>query len=57
MAKFDPGSDIDPTAVIEAAAESILITTADLDPSGPSIVYVNPAFEQMPKCSASRPAL
>ena len=47
MPKFDPRSDIDPAAVIEAAAESILITTADLDPPGPSIVYVNPAFEKM----------
>jgi PAS domain S-box-containing protein len=39
--------DIDPAAVIEAAAESILITTTDLDLPGPSIVYVNPAFERM----------
>jgi PAS domain S-box-containing protein len=34
-------------AVLEAAAESILITTPDLDAPGPSIVYVNPAFEKM----------
>lgn len=47
MSKFDFRCDIDPAAVIEAAAESILITTADLDPPGPSIVYVNPAFEKM----------
>jgi PAS domain S-box-containing protein len=33
--------------VVEAAAESVLVTTADLDPPGPSIVYVNPAFERM----------
>ena len=39
--------DIDPAAVVEAAAESILITTTDLDPPGPAIVYVNPAFERM----------
>lgn len=47
MPKFDPARDIDPAVVVEAAAESILITTADLDPPGPSIVYVNPAFEKM----------
>ena len=47
VAMFGPGSDIDPAAVVEAAAESILITTADLDFPGPSIVYVNPAFERM----------
>jgi PAS domain S-box-containing protein len=44
---FDQKFDIDPAAIIEAAAESILITTADLDHPGPSIVYVNPAFEKM----------
>jgi PAS domain S-box-containing protein len=44
---FDPRSEIDPASVIEAAAESILITTAELDRPGPSIVYVNPAFERM----------
>ncbi|MBL8908637.1 MAG: PAS domain S-box protein [Rhizobiales bacterium] len=38
---------IDPFAVLEAASESILITTADLDRPGPEIVYVNPAFEIM----------
>jgi PAS domain S-box-containing protein len=47
LAKFDPKFDIDPAAVIEAAAESILITTTDLDAPGPAIVYVNPAFERM----------
>ena len=47
MPKFDPGSEIDAAAVIEAAAESVLITTSDLDAPGPSIVYVNSAFEQM----------
>ena len=45
--KFDPEWAIDPAAVVEAAAESVLVTTADLDPPGPSIVYVNPAFERM----------
>jgi len=39
--------DIDSAAVIEAAAESILVTTADLDAPGPEIVYVNSAFERM----------
>ena len=47
MPKIDTKFDIDSAAVIEAAAESILITTADLDAPGPSIVYVNPAFEKM----------
>lgn len=47
MPKIDTKFDIDPAAVIEAAAESILVTTADLDAPGPSIVYVNPAFEKM----------
>jgi len=39
--------DIDPTAVIESAAESILITSDDLAPPGPTILYVNRAFERM----------
>lgn len=47
MRKLNPKFDIDPAAVIEAAAESILITTTDLDAPGPTIVYVNPAFERM----------
>jgi PAS domain S-box-containing protein len=47
MQKFDPEFGIDPVAVIEAAAESILVTTTDLDAPGPTIVYVNPAFEKM----------
>jgi PAS domain S-box-containing protein len=42
-----PNIDLDFAAVIETAAESILITTTDLDAPGPSIVYVNPAFERM----------
>ncbi|MFO0994733.1 MAG: adenylate/guanylate cyclase domain-containing protein [Hyphomicrobiales bacterium] len=40
-------SGIDPFAVLEAASESILITSADLGRPGPMIVYVNPAFEKM----------
>jgi PAS domain S-box-containing protein len=40
-------SGVDPSAVLEAASESILVTTADLDWPGPTIVYVNPTFERM----------
>ena len=40
-------SGIDPVAVLEAASESILVTKADLERPGPTIVYVNPAFERM----------
>jgi PAS domain S-box-containing protein len=47
MSKFDASFEVDAAAVIEAAAESILITTAELDAPGPSIVYVNPAFERI----------
>jgi len=47
LPKLGPNIDLDSAAVIEAAAESILITTTDLDAPGPSIVYVNPAFERM----------
>jgi PAS domain S-box-containing protein len=47
MPRSDQAYQIDPAAVIEAAAESVLVTTADLDAPGPSIVYVNPAFEKM----------
>ena len=38
---------VDASAVLEAASESILITSADLDRPGPTIVYVNPTFERM----------
>ena len=47
MAETASSPGFDPAAVIEAAAESILITTADLDAPGPSIVYANSAFERM----------
>ncbi|MGI9492624.1 MAG: PAS domain-containing protein, partial [Geminicoccaceae bacterium] len=47
LPKSDRAFDIEPGAVIEAAAESILVTTADLDAPGPSIVYANSAFETM----------
>lgn len=42
-----PDFSIDAAAVIEAAAESILITATDLEVPGPTIVYVNSAFEGM----------
>ena len=47
MPKVDASFEFDAAAAIEAAAESILITTAELDAPGPSIVYVNPAFERI----------
>ena len=53
VAKSGPQFDIDPTAVLEAAAESILVTTTDLDAPGPSVVYANPAFERMTGWSAA----
>ena len=40
-------SDPDPETILEAASESIIVTTADLDRPGPVIVYANPAFEKM----------
>ena len=40
-------STIAPTALLEAAAESILVTTPEIDYPGPTILYVNPAFERM----------
>ena len=39
--------DIDDMSLLEAMTESVLVTTTDLDSPGPSIVYVNPAFEKM----------
>jgi PAS domain S-box-containing protein len=38
---------IDPSAILDAASESIIVTGANLEPPGPTIVYVNPAFERM----------
>jgi PAS domain S-box-containing protein len=35
------------TTVVEQCAESVLITTAQLELPGPQIVYVNPAFTKM----------
>jgi PAS domain S-box-containing protein len=34
-------------AAVEAAGEAILITTADLDEPGPTILYANPAFVRL----------
>lgn len=41
------GSDLDSGTILDAASESIIVTTADLDLPGPIIVYANPAFEKM----------
>ena len=38
---------LDDMSLLEAMTESVLLTTTDLDRPGPSIVYVNPAFEKM----------
>jgi len=38
---------IDPAVVLEAASESIMVTEANLEAPGPTIIYVNPAFERM----------
>ena len=43
----ESNTEVDYRAAIEAAAESILVTSRDLDYPGPSIVYVNKAFEKM----------
>ncbi|MDX1426121.1 MAG: adenylate/guanylate cyclase domain-containing protein [Kiloniellales bacterium] len=43
----EPVSSPEPWDIIEAASESILVTTADLDYPGPTIVYANRAFERM----------
>lgn len=37
----------EPRKILEAASESILVTTTDLDYPGPTIVYANRAFERM----------
>lgn len=44
---------IDASDVLEAASESILVTTADLELPGPAIVYGNPNFERMTGWKAS----
>jgi len=38
---------MDALALLKAMTESVLVTTTDLDPPVPAIVYVNPAFEKM----------
>jgi PAS domain S-box-containing protein len=45
---------IEPSAVLGAASESILVTKADLERPGPTIVYVNPAFERMTGWTAAQ---
>ena len=47
MMRVNESIEIDAAAAIEAAAEGILITTAELDAPGPTIVYVNRAFERI----------
>jgi len=47
LQRLGPNIEIDAAAVVEAVAESILITAADLDDPGPTIVYANRAFELM----------
>lgn len=37
----------DPGLILQAASESIIVTTSDLDSPGPKIVFANPAFERM----------
>jgi PAS domain S-box-containing protein len=39
--------EVDPSAILDAASESIIVTRANLDSPGPTIIYVNPAFERM----------
>ena len=46
----DPPSAADAVpfrTVAEAAGEAFVVTSADLDPPGPTILYVNPAFTRM----------
>ena len=38
---------VDPSAILDAASESIIVTRANLESPGPTIIYVNPTFEQM----------
>jgi PAS domain S-box-containing protein len=38
---------IDPSAILDAASESIIVTGANLERPGPTIIYVNHAFERM----------
>jgi len=43
----DSRSPPEPWEILEAASESILVTTKDLDFPGPTILYANRAFERM----------
>lgn len=45
--KFDNNHTIDSATMLDSMAESVLITTADLDAPGPYIIYVNKSFEKM----------
>ena len=47
MPERDITPELDAAALLEAAAESILVTCSELEAPGPSIVYVNAAFEKM----------
>ena len=38
---------LDPWALIAAAVESILVTDTNLESPGPTVLFVNPAFESM----------
>ena len=40
-------SDLDPRSLVEEMTESVLVTTTNLENPGPTILYVNPAFERM----------
>jgi PAS domain S-box-containing protein len=45
--QVDKLHNLDTPVMLESMAESVLITTADLDPPGPFIIYVNGSFEKM----------
>jgi PAS domain S-box-containing protein len=45
--KCDKQHTIDTATMLESMAESVLITTADLNAPGPFIIYVNASFEKM----------
>jgi PAS domain S-box-containing protein len=47
MTMPSPTAAVDAVQIVEAAAESLLVTTSDLDWPGPTIVYANAAFERM----------
>lgn len=47
MPRRGSATGIDSSAILGAAAESILVTSTNLDPPGPEVIYANPAFEKM----------